>query len=232
MIEFLEADVNKYSHSTVSGTGYLAYRDISQLIDELHLNPGRALDLGCGCGRSIGVIKAFCDSVTGCDINPEALEKTHQAYPDIELFRNDLSAGKYPGDKFDSIFSVFMFFHVESIDSMRKELSRCYESLNEGGFLLVVHGNLSLATANYASVEGIGPLPEKEGVHHQVRLKNIDLIVEDVYWTAETIIQECKNVGFQLIKHHLPLGKKSDNQPYIDEYENPPYSYLVMKKQR
>ncbi|CAG9001125.1 MAG: hypothetical protein CENE_03142 [Candidatus Celerinatantimonas neptuna] len=230
MIESSESDVNKYSKSTVSGTGYLAYRDISKLISELHLKPGRALDLGCGCGRSIGVIKDLCDSVTGSDMNATALEKTRQAYPYTELFLNDLSAKKYPGDKFDSIFSVFMFFYFESIESMHMELSRCYESLNDGGFLFVVHGNLSLASARYASVEGIGQPPEKEGDHHRVLLKNVDLIVEDVYWSASTIIRECEQLGFQLIKHHQPLGKQSDNQPYIDEYVNPPYSYLVMKK--
>ncbi|CAM4026299.1 hypothetical protein VA7868_00912 [Vibrio aerogenes CECT 7868] len=44
MVEFSKPDVDKYSHSTVSGTGYLAYRDIGQLIKALNLNPGRALD--------------------------------------------------------------------------------------------------------------------------------------------------------------------------------------------
>jgi len=230
MIEFSGLDVEKYSKNTVSGTGYLVYRDVNKLISDLNLEPKRALDLGCGSGRSIGVIKEFCDTVTGCDINELALKNTRKAYPDVELFLNDFRSERYPCDKFDSIFSFLMFFHFESIESMRMELSRCYESLDDGGFLFVVHGNLSLSVAHYASVEGIGEPPKKEGDHYYIWLKHIDLVVEDVYWTVDTIIKECKEIGFKFTKLYEPLGHKLDNQPYCDEYSKPPYFYLVMKK--
>ncbi|MEI8633661.1 hypothetical protein P4S72_19405 [Vibrio sp. PP-XX7] len=61
-------------------------------------------------------------------------------------------------------------------------------------------------------------------------LKNIDLVVEDTYWTANTIIRECEQIGFKFTILHEPLGNKSDNQPYLDEYVEPPYFYLVMTK--
>ncbi|EMQ2878893.1 class I SAM-dependent methyltransferase [Vibrio navarrensis] len=230
MIEFSKHDVNKYTNSTVFGTGYLAYRDVNKLIVELQLEPKRALDLGCGCGRSITLLQEICGTVTGCDTNKLALQNARHAHPDIELFLNDLSCTKYPSERFDSIFSFLMFFHFDSIESMRIELSRCYESLNDGGFLFVVHGNHSLSTASYTSVQGVSSPPEKEGDRFKVLLKNINLVVEDTYWTADTIMRECEKIGFKFNKLHEPLGDKSDGQPYIDEYIKPPYFYLVMTK--
>jgi len=230
MIEFTEKEVVKYSKSTVSGTGYLAYRDVEKLIFGLNLQPKRTLDLGCGSGRSIGVIRDLCDSVTGCDINELALQNTQKVYPNIDLFLNDLSSKRYPRGSFDSIFSFFMFCHIDSIELMRSELSRCYNSLNEGGFLFIVKSNPTVSTSNFASVQGVGKAPKDEGDKFKVQLKNIDLIVDDVYWRPETVIKECEDKGFTFLTLHEPLGDKKDNQPYIDEYEKPPYFYLVMVK--
>ncbi|CAH0537768.1 class I SAM-dependent methyltransferase [Vibrio marisflavi] len=230
MIEFTDQDVEKYSKSTVSGTGFLAYRDVEKLLSKLNLKPKRALDLGCGSGRSIGVIKDLCDSVTGCDISELALKNTHKSHPDVEVFLNDLSSKQYPSAKFDSIFSFLMFCHVDSLQSMSQELERCYNSLNEGGFLLIVKPNRAVAVADFSSVQGVGTPPELEGDCFNVHLKNVDLVVEDVYWKPETIQQECEKLGFSYLALHQPLGEIADNQPYRDEYHESPYFYLVMQK--
>ena len=232
MIEFSNSEVAQYSKSTISGTGFLAYRDVEYLLNLHQLTPKRTLDLGCGSGRSIGVINGLCESVTGCDINQLALDNTHENFPDVPVFMNDLSSERYPTENFDAIFSFLMFFHFDSLEAMRKELRRCVNSMNEGGFLFVVHGNHSIATADYASVKGLGVVPEKDGDRFEVFLKNIDLVVDDAYWSIDTIIEEAELVGLTLVARHQPIGREEDQQAYIDEYAQAPYSYLVLTKPR
>ncbi|MGF1741944.1 class I SAM-dependent methyltransferase [Vibrio profundum] len=230
MIEFTNSEIEDYSKSTVSGTGFLAYRDVELLLTKHKLKPKRTLDLGCGSGRSIGVLKDMCESITGCDINQLALENTQKAFPDVPVFLNDLSSEQYPEENFDAIFSFLMFFHFDSLDAMRKELTRCFNSLDKDGFLFIVHGNHSIATASYTSVKGMGHIPTKEGERFKVLLKNIDLVVEDSYWSIETLIKESEDIGFHTMERHAPLGHTDDKQTYIDEYTVAPYSYLILRK--
>ncbi|WP_108652077.1 hypothetical protein [Dongshaea marina] len=98
MIEFTDEQIEKYSHNQVIGTGYLAYRDIPWLLDEYALLPGKALDLGCGSGRSIGVLSPLCSSIAATDINPLALGNTQKSYPDIHCFLNQQGSHCYQGE--------------------------------------------------------------------------------------------------------------------------------------
>ncbi|MCL9782655.1 class I SAM-dependent methyltransferase [Vibrio sp. S4M6] len=230
MIEFTEQEVHKYSQGPIAGTGFLAFRDVQKLLSELSLQPGKALDLGCGNVRSIATIKDLCSSIHRCEFDGSAIEKFQTQYPDIPVFANNTSAEHFPSQPYDSIFSFLRFFHFDSLASMRSELARCYHSLKPGGFLFIVHGNHSLSTANYASVGGVTPPPSVEGDKFKVKLKLVDLVVEDTYWTVETIQSECEKLGFQMQKIHQPLGEQADNQPYLDEYSVAPYTYLVLCK--
>lgn len=49
MVEFNEERRNKYSCLEISGTGYLAYRDIKNFSFVHEVNFLKVLDLGCGC---------------------------------------------------------------------------------------------------------------------------------------------------------------------------------------
>ncbi|WP_159084745.1 hypothetical protein [Dongshaea marina] len=113
---------------------------------------------------------------------------------------------------------------------MATELERCYNSLKDNGFLFIVHGNHSIHMASYATVEGIGEPPVRDGDRCQVRLKHLDLKIEDVYWSIESIVEASKEAGFELITIHQPLGELADAQPYLDEYQLPPYSYIILRK--
>jgi len=88
------------------------------------------LDLGCGSGRSTQHLKAFCNEVNGCDINDVALEEAKRSNPENTFFNNDNDACDYDHGKYSTIFSILMFFHFCSEESMKKELIRCYRLSN------------------------------------------------------------------------------------------------------
>lgn len=74
MIEFNKEQIKKYSESQISGTGYLAFRDILQFCELHKVNTTKVLDLGCGAGRSTKFLSDFCENVVGVDISNDMLK--------------------------------------------------------------------------------------------------------------------------------------------------------------
>lgn len=229
-VEFSEEQVHKYKKSSISGTGYLAFRDLEKICESCNIDLTKVLDLGCGSGRSTDFLKKFCKEIYGCDISKDALALMNKNHKDIQSFFNKPSSKIYENSPYTSIFSILMFFHFSSLQEIRAELKKCYSSLEMNGSLLIVNGTLNLYTKNYCSVKGIARLPEKSGDEAYIHLKAIDCEVKDFFWSEKTIIEEAKRCGFKHVKTHYPLGEKKDQQEYVDEYEYPPYNYLIFRK--
>ena len=62
-----------YSKLEFPNTYYLAYRDLPDIIAE-HVRGKRALDFGCGTGRSTRFLKKLGFDVIGIDISGDMLE--------------------------------------------------------------------------------------------------------------------------------------------------------------
>jgi len=89
-----------YAHLEFANTYYLAYRDLPQIISE-HIAGTKAIDFGCGTGRSTRFARQLGLSVTGVDIAPEMIAKARELDPggDYRLIQGtDLSefqTGRY-----------------------------------------------------------------------------------------------------------------------------------------
>ncbi len=229
-IQFTGEQIKKYSSSEISGTGYLAYRDIIKfsLFNEVIFS--KVLDLGCGAGRSTKFLSKFCDKVSGVDISEGMLNIAEKALPDHKFYINNHKDETYPFSPYTVIYSILMFFHFSNIEDIRQELKKCFDSLINLGYLIIINGTRNLYTQNYLSVKGIGKPPENDGDACEVELKSIDCKVKDYFWNENTIIEGAKQSGFTFVASHYPLGKNEDTQEYKDELEFPPYYYLAFKK--
>ncbi|MGH9856975.1 MAG: class I SAM-dependent methyltransferase, partial [Acidobacteriota bacterium] len=69
-----------YSKLEFPGTYYLAYRDLPQIIAK-HVEGKKAVDFGCGAGRSTRFLKKLDFDVTGVDISAEMLQKAREKDP-------------------------------------------------------------------------------------------------------------------------------------------------------
>ena len=229
MLKFNSEQTEKYKKSTITGTGYLAFRDIEFFAKKNKADLKNVLDLGCGSGRSTSFLKKFCDEVNGCDINEKALENAKKNNPSSRFFLNN-NENFYQFSIYKSIFSILMFFHLSSEKEIKLELLKCFNSLDEDGFLFIINGNKNLYTKNYASVQGQGKVPNKDGDLTKIKLLNIDCEVEDYYWSADFIIKVAQSIGFIHMDIHMPLGVAQDPVDYKDEAVHPPYYYIALKK--
>ena len=69
-----------YARLGLTGTYYLAYRDLPSLIGE-EGGGRRALDFGCGAGRSTRFLRSLGFSAVGIDVSNAMLEEARRADP-------------------------------------------------------------------------------------------------------------------------------------------------------
>ncbi len=232
MLKFSDDQIKKYEKNSVTGTGFLAFRDIEKFAEKHDTNLDYVLDLGCGSGRSTNYLSAFCKKINGCDIDQNALNNARESSSkDNSLyFENTPERTFYLHGKYTAIFSILMFFHLSSKEEIRIELKKCFNSLESFGNIIIINGTQNLYTRNYLTIKGIGKTPTSDGDLVKIKLLTIDCEMNDYYWSAHCIIHIAEEIGFKHLGTHLPLGNEKDNLDYIDEYNFAPYYYIALRK--
>src|SRR5262249_15218254 len=112
---------SEYAELGFEGTLYLAFRDIPAFLHK-HVNEQKALDYGCGSGRSTRFMKALGFDTVGVDISHDMpkqarLKDTAGAYQHIQ-------SGQLPFEDgtFDLIFSSYVLVETSTLDEMEKIL--------------------------------------------------------------------------------------------------------------
>jgi len=79
-----EKRAGAYSKLEFEGTYYLAYRDLPKIFSE-HITGKKALDFGCGTGRSSRFMKKYGFDTTGIDISEEMIKIAKKNRPERKL---------------------------------------------------------------------------------------------------------------------------------------------------
>jgi ubiquinone/menaquinone biosynthesis C-methylase UbiE len=139
------------------------------LFKQANLRPGhRVLDIGCGTGSIVALLKRDCPDVTvvGLDPDPKALaratRKAARAGASIQFDQGFSDELPYADASFDRVFSSFMFHHIYA-DRREKTLKEVYRVLSPGG-------SLHLLDFESSEVESQGVL--SRWLHSSHRLKD------------------------------------------------------------
>lgn len=115
------------------------------LIEQADLQPEhRVLEVGCGTGALLMLIKRTQPLVqaTGLDPDAKALarakRKADRASVSIQLDRGFSDALPYPDASFDRVFSSFMFHHLEDVAEKQRTVREIRRVLRPGGRLHLV----------------------------------------------------------------------------------------------
>lgn len=109
-----------YAKLEFQNTYYLAYRDLPEIILE-QVKGRKAMDFGCGTGRSTRFLQKLGFDAIGVDISEDMIKKAREVEPqgDYRLVK-DGNLSHIKQETFDLVLSAFTF---DNIPTMEKRLS-------------------------------------------------------------------------------------------------------------
>jgi trans-aconitate methyltransferase len=224
-----------YAKLDFPGTYYLAYRDLPDIISK-HVNGKKAVDFGCGTGRSTRFLGNLGFDVLGIDISRQMINRALYLDPKgtYRLVKNgDFS--KLQGDTYDLVLSVFTF---DNIPTMNQKIENCLalaRLLNSNGILVNLVSSPEIYTHEWASFS-------TKDFRENTRAKSGDTVriiqtdiedrrpVEDVVCSDDDYRKIYKKAGLTIVKTYKPLGKEDEPFTWINETQIAPWVIYVLKK--
>ena len=99
-------------------------------------NSGKALDLGCGNGKTVSTLLDDGYQVTGVDFSAVAIEQCRNRFKDSEFFISSVCEMPFEDDSFDYITAVHVLEHLDD-DDLAKAVNEIRRVLKPSGFVFV-----------------------------------------------------------------------------------------------
>ena len=221
-----------YATLEFPGTYFLAFRDLPGLLGEGHGR--RALDFGCGAGRSTRFLKRLGFEATGIDVSASMVALARQADPRGDYRHADIRASDLPAESFDVVLSAFAFDNIPKEDrqSTLRALGRL---LRPAGRLVLLGSRPEIYTHEWASFT-TKAYPEnaraRSGESVRIVMKDVPDArpVEDLLWTHEDYMGLFQATGFDVLSCHMPLGRPDEGQEWVSETHVAPWVIYVLAR--
>lgn len=228
-----EIRAEAYSRLEFPGTYYLAYRDLPKIISK-YKKGKKALDFGCGTGRSTRFLDENGFDVIGVDISGDMIKKARELDPggDYRLI-DDGKFDEFERYSFDLILSVFTFDNIPKMGKkvhIFKELRRL---LKPGGFIVNLVSSPEIYTHEWASFS-TKDFPENKNARTGdiVRVIITDVEdkrpVEDIFMSKDAYPNVYKQAGLNIIDIHRTLGKMNEPYLWVSETDISPWVIYVI----
>ena len=225
-----------YAQLEFANTYYLAYRDLPEII-HTHVVGDRAIDFGCGTGRSTRFLRELGFQAVGIDISAEMIAKANEldSDGDYRLTNNDDFSGLEKG-AYDLVLSVFTFDNVSGSVTKTRLVHDLGELLTSTGKLIsvvsapeiYVHEWTSFTTKDY---------PENRAARtgDVVRIVTTDFAdrrpTEDILCTHDSYCETYSASGLRLCEVYRPLGKESEPYDWVNETRIAPWVIYVLERE-
>ncbi len=224
-----------YATLEFPGTYYLAFRDLPAILAE-HVTGRRALDFGCGTGRSTRLLKKLGFDAIGIDISGSMIRLATNADPGgAYQLVDDGDFSVFAPGSFDLVLSAFAFDNIPGV-SKRQELLRGLRNLlkNEGRITLLgstpdiyLHEWASFTTKDYPENRDA-----KSGDTVRIVMKDVEdrRPVVDLVWFHEDYLNLFAASGLDLVAHYTPLGREDDPCQWLTETSIAPWVIYVLSR--
>jgi SAM-dependent methyltransferase len=216
-----------------SGTYFLVRRDLPGILVE-HVSGRRALDFGCGTGRSTRLLTACGFDVIGVDVSESMIERARLVDPTgryVVIRHGDVD---HLGGDFDLVLAAFPFDNVPNAQKPRL-LSALGRRLAVAGRLvnivsspdIYIHEWTSFSTRGYSENTGardgdVVRILTREFEHAQP--------VEDILCGPDRYRDVYQRSGLAVVATYRPLGKADDGWPWVSEMDVAPWAIDVLKR--
>jgi SAM-dependent methyltransferase len=229
-------DVRSASYSKLGfpNTYYLAYRDLPYIITK-HANGDKALDFGCGTGRSTRFLKKLGFEAVGIDISPLMIEKAIQSDPDGKYLLVKDGEYSHLSGSFDLITSIFTFDNIPESNRL-KILKALKSKLKKNGCLVMLDANSEMYTREWASFT-TKDFPENKNAKTGdiVRICMTDVEdqspVEDYLFTKNDYYKLFSEAGLKVVATYAPLGKAEEPYQWKSELTVAPWLIYVLSQE-
>lgn len=213
------------------GTGFLAFRDMESIINQ-HIQGVKALDFGCGAGRSSRLLHAIGLNVIGVDTSNDMIDQARTISKDIKYILIEKNCFKNIGEQYDLIFVSFVLMEISSTQEITMLLKNLSGLLAENGKIILIVASDDLYNGNWLSMDtkSYSNSSKYSGDIVSVYLKDYGITINDYLW-KESDCEECfKQSDMKVLQKLKPCGFSSDRKNWVDEYTKAPFVIYIISK--
>ena len=223
-----------YATLEFANTYYFAFRDLPEILSA-HVTGSRALDFGCGTGRSTRVLRKLGFDVTGVDISEDMLRVARTTDPsgDYRLVLGD-DLNQFAASSFDLVLCAFPFDNVRG--EMKARIFRdLAKLLAPSGIIINLVSSPEIYTHEWASfttkdfpenaVARSGDIVRIVVTDHQDRRP-----VEDILWTDESYRAVYREARLEVLQVFEPLAKGDEPYSWVSETKIAPWVIYVLRR--
>lgn len=224
-----------YSQLEFPGTYYLAYRDLPEIFTT-HITGRKALDFGCGAGRSTRFIEQQDFDTVGVDIAENMLAKAREADPngDYRLI-GDGDFSQFGSGSFDLVMSAFTFDNIPGMERKVKIFRELGRLLKPEGRIVNLVSAPEIYFHEWASFSTVD-FPENLDANSGDIVKIINTAikdsrpVDDIIWPDHSYRETYDRAGLAVVHMYKPLAKESEPFEWVNETRIAPWVIYVLKK--
>lgn len=228
-----EALAEAYSRLEFPGTYSLAFRDLPGILAR-EVYGGRALDFGCGAGRSTRFLRAFGFETTGVDASERMLARARAIDPqgDYRLVSGSDLDGLERG-AFDFVLSAFTFDNVPTMERKVALFRALGRLLRPHGRIVNLVSSADIYLHEWASfTTSAFPENARAKAGDVVRIVNTAIAdarpVEDILWPDDAYRETYARAGLSVVETHRPLARPEEPYPWVNETRIAPWVIAVL----
>lgn len=222
-----------YARIEFPGTYWLAYRDLPALIRK-HVVGRRALDFGCGAGRSTRFLRALGFDVLGVDVSLPMLRAARERDPGgryEQAEEDDLS--RFPAGAYDLVLCAYPFDNIAGEERRARLMGRLRERLAAGGRLVLLGSSPELYTREWLTFT-TAAFPENararrggDPVRIVIRDVGDERPIDDLLWFDADYRRTFRAAGLTVLETHRPLGRDDEPYDWVNERRVAPWVIYV-----
>jgi SAM-dependent methyltransferase len=222
-----------YAALEFPGTYYLAFRDLPALLRK-HARGTRAVDFGCGTGRSTRFLRDLAFEVIGVDISEIMLAEARSRDPhgDYRLVADGSLAGLGSGTA-DLILSAFTFDNIPTDQQKTSALRELRRLLAADGRLVVVVSSADIYLHEWASFS-TRDYPANRSARDGDRVRIVMLDVPDRRPVVDVLCGDGHyrelfgGAGLRVVDAVRPLASGTEPVRWVSETTISPWSIYVL----
>jgi ubiquinone/menaquinone biosynthesis C-methylase UbiE len=220
-----------YAQLGFANTYYLAFRDLPDMLRQV---PGRrALDFGCGTGRSTRFLKRLGFQTVGVDVAPQMIAQAREADPKGD-YRLDTLA-EFADASFDAVLCAFPFDNIAGFDTKVRLFRALRRVTAAQGRIFNLVSSAEIYVHEWASFT-TKDFPENRRAKpgDVVRIITTDFgdrrPCEDIFWPDESYREVYAEAGLNVVAMHKPLATGEESFAWISETTIAPWVITVLSR--